>query len=117
MNNSILPLFSEIDDFCQVFEPSFKVKLLESGSLKRYRQSTLALSEIMTIIVWFQQSGFRTFKDFYLKEVSQHLREEFPRLVSYSRFVELIPSALLPLSAFLQTRKGQTSGSSASSFL
>lgn len=110
MNNSILPLFAEIDDFCQTFEPTFKTKLLESGSRQRQRKSTLALSEVMTIIVWFQQSGFRTFKDFYLKEVCQHLRDEFPRLVSYSRFVELMPLALPLLCAFLQTRKGKTAG-------
>jgi hypothetical protein len=110
MNNDILPLFSDLDDFCQSFEPAFKTKLIESGTRQRLRKATLALSEVLTILVWFQQSGFRTFKDFYLKEVSQHLRDEFPRLVSYSRFVELIPSALLPLSAFLQTRKGKTAG-------
>jgi hypothetical protein len=111
MNNSILPLFSDLDDFCQTFEPTFKVKLLESGTLQRQRKSTLILSEVMTIIVWFQQSGYRTFKDYYLKEVSQHLRDEFPHLVSYNRFVELMPSALVPLCFYLQTRKGKTAGS------
>lgn len=110
MNNSILPLFADIDDFCQTFEPSFKTKLLESGSLHRQRKSTLILSEVMTIIIWFQQSSYRTFKDFYLKEICQHLGEEFPRLVTYNRFVELMPSALLPLCAYLQTRKGKTAG-------
>jgi hypothetical protein len=44
------------------------------------------------------------------KEVCQHLRDEFPKLVSYNRFVELMPSALLPLCAYLQTRKGKTAG-------
>ena len=80
MNNSILPLFSDIDDFCLSFEPSFKTKQLKSGTLQRHRNSTLALSEVMTIIVWFQQSSYRTFKDYYQKEVCKHLRQEFPRL-------------------------------------
>jgi hypothetical protein len=110
MNNQILPLFSDIDDFCQSFEPAFKVKQLESGLRQRQRQTTLALSEVMTLIVWFQQSGFRTFKAYYLKEVCQHLRDEFPHLVSYNRFLELMPSALVPLCAYLQTRKGKTAG-------
>lgn len=110
MNNQILPLFSDLDDFCQSFEPSFNAKLLQSGDLQRHRKSTLTLSEIMTIIIWFQQSGYRTFKGYYQKEVCIHLRQEFPRLVSYTRFVELMPSALVPLCAYLQTRKGQTSG-------
>ena len=110
MNNSILPLFSDLDDFCLSFEPSFNRKQLESGSRHRHRKATLILSEVMTILVWFQQSSYRTFKDFYLKEVCQHLRDEFPNLVSYTRFVELMPSALVPLCAYLQTRKGKTAG-------
>ena len=110
MNNDILPLFSDLDDFCQSFLPTFNLKLLESGIIHRHRQSTLTLSEVMTIIVWFQCSSYRNFKDFYLKEVSLHLRDEFPNLVSYNRFVELMPSALVPLCAYLQTRKGRTSG-------
>jgi len=110
VNNSILPLFSHIDDFCQSFEPNYKFKQLESGSFHRHRKMTLLLSEIMTILVWFQQSGYRTFKAYYCTEVSKHLRDEFPNLVSYTRFVELIPSALVPLCSYLQTRKGKTAG-------
>lgn len=110
MNHSILPLFADLDDFCQSFEPTFKTRQLKSGTPQRHRQATLVLSEVMTIIVWFQQSGYRTFKDYYRKEVAQHLRDEFPNPVSYNRFVELMPSALVPLCFYLQTRKGQTVG-------
>jgi transposase len=110
MNHSILPLFVDLDDFCQAFEPTFQTKQLESGTVQRHRKSALALSEVMTIIVWFQQSGYRTFKDYYRKEVCQHLRDEFPNLVSYNRFVELMPTALVPLCYYLQTRKGETVG-------
>jgi len=62
------------------------------------------ICEVMMIIVWFQQSGYRTFKDYYLKEVYQHLRDEFPNLVSYTRFVELMPSALVPQLGALNLR-------------
>src|ERR1044071_7710768 len=110
MNNSILPLFADLDDFCQFFEPSYRTQQLASGTARRQRQTTLILSEVMTIIVWFQQSGYRTFKDYYRKEVCQHLRDEFPNLVSYNRFVELMPSALIPLCFYLHTRKGQSVG-------
>jgi hypothetical protein len=110
MNHSILPLFADLDDFCQSFEPTFKTKQLASGTIRRHRKATLVLSEVMTIIVWFQQSGYCTFKDYYRKEVCQHLRDEFPSLVSYNRFVELMPQALMPLCFYLQTRKGQSVG-------
>lgn len=110
MNHSILPLFSDLDDFCQSFEPTFNTKQLEAGTRRRQRHTTLILSEVLTIIVWFQQSGYRTFKDYYRKEICLHLRSEFPNLVSYNRFVELMPAALVPLCFYLQTRKGQTAG-------
>jgi hypothetical protein len=32
----------------------------------------------MTIVILFQQSGYRTFKAFYTQHVQQHLRGEFP---------------------------------------
>src|SRR5947209_11275782 len=82
MNHSILPLFADLDDFCQSFEPTFNTKQLASGTIRRHRKATLVLSEVMTIIVWFQQSGYRTFKDDYRKAVCQHLRDEFPSLMS-----------------------------------
>jgi hypothetical protein len=64
----------------------------------------------MTILVWFHASHYRTFKHFYLDHVLPGKRAEFPGLPSYTRFVELIPMTLLPLCAYLQTRKGQTTG-------
>jgi hypothetical protein len=64
----------------------------------------------MTIIVLFHSSGYRNFKTFYTEHVMKHLAWAFPRLVSYNRFVELMPSALVPLCGYLQTRKGQCSG-------
>jgi len=103
-------LFCPIDDFCLKFKPEFSKAQQADGTKKRIRKSTLSLSEIMTIIVWFHSSGYRTFKDYYTKEVCTHLRWAFPELVSYNRFVELMPSALYPLCCYLLTRKGRCSG-------
>ena len=58
----ILPVFSDIDDFCLFFEPLFRQKLLADQPRKRQRASSLALSEVMTIIVLFHASGYRNFK-------------------------------------------------------
>ena len=40
----------------------------------------------------------------------QHLRSEFPNLVSYNRFVELIPGTLLPMCVYMYLHQGRTSG-------
>ena len=104
----ILPLFCDIDDFCLLFEPIWQQRLLETR--QRRRASTLCLSEVMTIVVLFHASHYRDFKSFYTEHVTRNLAWAFPRLVSYGRFVELMPSALVPLCGYLQTRKGRCSG-------
>jgi hypothetical protein len=110
MNTDIIALFCDVDDFCLAFEPEYNKRLLEDGTRKRIRKGTLCLSEVMTIIINFHRSGYRTFKDYYLKEVCIHLRWAFPDLVEYNRFVELKSSALFPLCCYLRTRKGRCSG-------
>jgi len=110
MSSDIIALFCDVDDFCLVFEPEYNKRQLEDGTRKRIRKSKLCLSEVMTIIIWFHISGYRTFKDYYMKHVCKHLRSEFPDLVSYNRFVELMSDALFPLCCYLYTRKGNCSG-------
>ena len=39
-----------------------------------------------------------------------NLAGAFPQRLSYNRFVALIPTALVPLCVYLQTRKGQATG-------
>ena len=104
----ILPLFCDIDDFCLLFEPLWQSRLLDAR--QRHRASTLCLSEVMTIIVLFHASSYRNFKAYYTEQVCKHYAGAFPRLVSYNRFVELMPSALVPLCGYLQGRKGECSG-------
>ena len=64
----------------------------------------------MTILVLFHTSGYRNLKQFYLEFVCLHLTAEFPTLVSYNRFVEFERDALLPLAAYLETRRGSCTG-------
>jgi hypothetical protein len=105
----ILSVFCDIDDFCSRFEPAWRQQLVASGA-KRHRASSLALSEVMTILVLFPGLHYRTFKPFYLHYVRIHLHADFPGLPSYSCFVELIPSTLVPLCSYVQSRKGQPTG-------
>ena len=79
---SVLELFCAVDDFCQAFEPKWHQHCLSSGNKQRHRRRELALSEIMTILILFHQSHYRTFKAFYTDQVCRHLGSEFPTLVS-----------------------------------
>lgn len=107
---SLLELFVSVDDFCQIFLPVWEQKLMSDGSKKRRRSGQLSLSEIMTILIYFHQSRYRNFKAYYTEHVCKHLRNEFPNLVSYERFVILMPSVLGPLSAYLKSLYGSCSG-------
>src|SRR5215216_5434503 len=96
LSMDILPVFCDIDDFCRLFEPLWKRRLLSSGERQRDRAARLCLSEVMTIIVMFHSSSYRNFKAYYTEQVLKHYASAFPRLISYQRFVELMPAALVP---------------------
>ena len=107
---SLLELFVRVDDFCQSFLPIWETKQLEDGSKKRLRRGQMSTSEIMTILIYFHQSQYRNFKAYYTEHVCQYLYREFPNLVSYERFVALIPSVFGPLSAYLSSLYGHCHG-------
>jgi hypothetical protein len=95
MVNHLEPLFCSVDDFCQSFEIEWKKQLLESGEVKRERPVQLCLGEILTILIDFHHSGFRNFKG-YFEFLEQYRKRDFPHLISYARFVRLMPRALIP---------------------
>lgn len=100
---SLVELFCHVDDFCKAFLPVWRAQLISNGSIQRQRARSLTLSEIMTILIHFHQSHYRDFKAYYNEHVLKNLRGEFPGLVSYQRFVDYIPSALMPLCVYLRT--------------
>lgn len=106
----IVTIFCEIDDFCAKFEPVFRQKLIADKVRQRNRAMKMQLSEVLTIIVYFHSSGYRNFKTYYLEQVQKTLSREFPELVSYNRFVELMKESVVPLAVYLESRKGVCSG-------
>lgn len=107
---SLEDLFCSVDDFCQIFEPYWEHQLLGNGLQHRKRSRSLCLSESMTILIAFHQSSYRNFKAYYQQKVQQDWRQAFPTLGSYQRFVEWMPSALLPLCAYLRSCFGTCTG-------
>ncbi len=106
---SLLELFCDVDDFMLKFAPQWKASQVAAGK-QRERTGQLCASEVMTILIHFHQSHYRTFKAYYTEHVQVHLTQDFPHLVSYTRFVALIPGVLLPLLAYLQHRYGPCTG-------
>jgi transposase len=106
---SLLNLYVDVDDFCQMLTVLQPQPVLGRAN-RPGRKPSLAASEVMTIIIYFHMSRYRDFKTYYTQYVMKHLRGEFPNLVSYTRFVELMPLALWPLCLYLKTRFGPVTG-------
>ena len=111
--NEITEIFYLCDDFSKEFDKSFKKHILQSdnGKKTRNKPGKLSHSEVMTILISFHLGGYRNLKHYYLFYVSQHLNKEFPKLVSYNRFVELQQQVAFPLVLFLKLcRMGECTG-------
>src|SRR5581483_11859519 len=106
---SVLEVFCDVDDFMISFAPHLKAMQLAAGK-QRERAGQLCPGEVMTILMHFHQSHYRTFKAYDTEHVQVHLTSEFLHLVSYQRFAALIPSVLVPLLAYLQSRSGTCTG-------
>ena len=78
--------------------------LRHCGAYKKLHPSQLSLSEIMTILIHYHLSPYKNFKAYYTRHACQDLRRDFPTLVSYDRFVALIPRTLIPLMLYLADR-------------
>lgn len=92
-----------MDDFCKEFAIEFKKHQLPNDpSVKtKCRKAGLCDSEVITLLIVFHSGPFRNFKHFYLNYVQVHLKEDFPGLVSYNRFIELSFSSALPFMLLL----------------
>ena len=108
----IITLFCEIDAFFLDYEAYVSSRCLPraGGSETRGRPRQMYPSEVMTLLIAFHQSNYRTFKHFYLKHVCVYWCAEFPYLLSYSRFVQLKKEVLTLLGFYLATRLGDCSG-------
>lgn len=107
---NLLELYCHVDDFYQRAAPYLKAQQVCDGQRHRHRTGDLSPSEIMTILIHFHQSQYRTFKAYYTQYVQKHLRAEFPRLVCYARFVQLMPRMATLLCSYLTSLFGQCSG-------
>ena len=107
----ITEVFCEVDDFVKAIEKELKTRLLPwPEKRQRYRETGLSESEMMTILISFHMSGYRTFKHFYTHHVHIYWRYLFPGMVSYNRFINLLPRVCFLMCAFVQTRRGTNTG-------
>lgn len=109
----LVEIFCVIDDFCKQFEHELSKYLLpnlKKKKRKKRKDSQMKLSEVMTILVMFHYSHYRTFKDFYLNCILMIHKRDFPKAVSYNRFVELMPMTFMPFFVLIAVVPGKETG-------
>lgn len=99
-DDKITEIFFLADDFCKEFD---KTLLKHTLGNKPKRKPKMSKSEVITIAILFHYGTYKNLKHFYLFYVKKHLYKDFPKTVSYNRFVELMQASALPMTIFLKT--------------
>ena len=102
MKKDITGLFCFVDDFCKMTQKEMLKHQISNKEKqkKATRIPGLTESEIMTIMLMFQESPCKNFKYFY-NSFLQLYRPELPRMPTYERFITLMPRVLYLLTILL----------------
>ena len=98
--SKVTDIFCLVDEFCKEYSEIVAKSLIGN---KAKRPSIMSQSEVITLAIIFQLSGFRTLKHFYIFYVKTHMKDDFPNTVSYNRFTELMQQNLMAMTLFLKT--------------
>jgi hypothetical protein len=93
VHDAVLVVFCFLDDLSTLMKNEMLARNASHPFLLADSESRMSLSEIATLLVVWHASHHKTFKHFFQDVVKVELRSEFPRLLSYSRCVEMIHHA------------------------
>jgi hypothetical protein len=102
--DKVTEIFCFADEFCKEY-----AKLIEEnkqiaigdGKKHRNRPHEMSDSEIITILILYHFGTFANFKHFYLHYIKVHLKSDFPKALSYNRFVAIEHKVFVPMMLFL----------------
>lgn len=96
--DQLIGIFYVVDEFCLHAQSYVSSHWIGSSSEPvPTRLPALQASEIMTILIYYNYSGYKNFQYYYQRLVSTDLLTYFPKLCSYNRFLELIERVSLPM--------------------
>lgn len=114
----LIELFIDVDDFCNThekwktthelkklttaFETALKSDNLGKRRVGQFWTSNLSKSEVITILVYYHQSGYKCFEYYYKRLVLPVLKPYFPKIVGYKYFLSLIEKCFETIFLFLQ---------------
>ncbi|PCS22939.1 Mobile element protein [Candidatus Enterovibrio escicola] len=80
--NNLDVVFVDVANFYQTFIPAWEKHLISFGIKQRNKPFCLSVSEVMTIVIAFHQSGYQDSKTYYIHFVCRYLTNKFTKLVS-----------------------------------
>ncbi|QNF31387.1 IS982 family transposase (plasmid) [Adhaeribacter swui] len=98
----LIELFIALDDFCLALY-AWQAKQVPIRKVSVHKP-VMSDSELLTILVFYQFSGYKCFEYYYHELLAKELYSYFPYQVSYERFVARIPRLLPGLYVFLKWR-------------
>ena len=103
--DKITEIYCIADDFCKEFAQELKKLQMLPGDGKKHRNRSCEMSdsEIMTVLLLFHFGTFENFKHYYLYYIGVHLKNDFPKRLSYNRFVAIEHRVFMPMMFFLNT--------------
>ena len=109
MNTDITALYVCLEEFASMYQEWEKKQLLPSCK-QRHRHGRMTLGERLTILIFFYISPCKNFKNYYINYLAKFYKNEFPQLISYSRFIQTMPHLFAPLCVLLHCLKGERTG-------
>jgi hypothetical protein len=103
-NDKITEIFCAADEFCKEFSQVIsenRTLAIGDGKKHRNRQHGMSDSEIITLLILYHFGSFKNFKHFYLHYIGVHLQRDFPKQLSYNRFIAIEHKVFVPLMLFL----------------
>ena len=107
----LVELYCEIDDFCKVILNDLNHRLIGENVKVTLHTRGLSVSEVLTILIYYHFSKFTCLKHYYLIKVQRELKEYFPKIPSYNRFVERIKEVPILAALYLKYKKALYQGS------
>ena len=93
-------IYYEVDEFNQLYLEKIAEYASHINWYPKRKIGCMSMSEIMTILIFYHYSHYKNFKHYYEQYVCKDLKNDFPILVSYDRFIWYIPMAFLPMMGF-----------------
>ena len=103
-------IYCHIDDYYILNKKEIIQAIKKHSKIVRYRESRLSIPEIISILIYFHKHRTKDFRNFYNGFVLKYLKEYFPNLLSYTRFMQIKNKVIAPLVKVLGANNSKKTG-------